>query len=85
MKYGQYYRCVDLDIPLGVVETANCSIICMNLDPQSQMARKDEMQLKYQYRCLTIVRDKVCNQPTAYALGSIEGCVAIQYLNQANP
>ena len=77
--------CADVDFPLGVVGTADRSIICMNLDPQPQMARKDETQLKYQYRCLTIFRDKVRNQPTGYALGSIEGRVAIQYINPPNP
>ena len=58
-----------------MVGTADRSIICMNLDPQPQMARKDETQLKYQYHCLTIFRDKVCNQPTGYTLDSIEECM----------
>ena len=68
-----------------MVGTADRSIICMNLDPQPQMVKKDETQLKYQYRCVTIFRDKVRNQPTGYALGSIEGRVAIQYINPPNP
>ncbi len=42
-----------------MVGTADRSIIFINLDPQPQMARKDEMQLKYHYRWLTIFRDKV--------------------------
>ena len=44
------------DFPLGVVGSADRSIICTNLDPQPQMARKVEMQLKYQYHSLTIFK-----------------------------
>jgi mRNA export factor len=77
--------CADVDFPLCVVGCADRSIICLNLDPQPQMAKRDETQLKYQYRCVAIFKDKQRNQPTGYALGSIEGRVAIQYINPPNP
>jgi mRNA export factor len=40
--------------------------------------------LKYQHRCVTIFKDKQ-NRPAGFALGSIEGRVAIQYINPVNP
>ena len=38
-----------------------------------------------QHRCVSIFNDKKTNQPTGFALGSIEGRVAIHYVNPANP
>jgi len=35
-------------------------------------------------RCISIFRDKK-GQPTGFALGSVEGRVAIQYVNAQNP
>jgi hypothetical protein len=43
-----------------------------------------ESPLKYQHRCVTIFKDKQ-NRPAGFALGSIEGRVAIQYINPVNP
>ena len=77
--------CADVDYPLAVVGCADRSALCLNLEGQPQLAKKDEPQLKYQYRCLSIFKDKNRNQPTGYALGSIEGRVAIQYINPPNP
>uniref|UniRef100_A0A8D0HCY9 Uncharacterized protein n=1 Tax=Sphenodon punctatus TaxID=8508 RepID=A0A8D0HCY9_SPHPU len=37
-----------------------------------------------QHRCVAIFKDKV-NKPTGFALGSIEGRVAIHYINPPNP
>lgn len=34
---------------------------------------------------MRIFKDKKTNQPTGFALGSIEGRVAIQYINPTNP
>ena len=37
------------------------------------------------HRCISIIVDKKTNSPTGFALGSIEGRVAIQYVNATNP
>lgn len=46
--------------------------------------QKLDSPLKYQHRCVRIFKDKQ-NQPTGFALGSIEGRVAIHYINPPNP
>ncbi len=38
-----------------------------------------------QHRCVRIFTDKKTNSPTGFALGSIEGRVAIHYVNPQNP
>lgn len=38
-----------------------------------------------QHRCVSVFIDKRTNQPTGFALGSIEGRVAIHYANPQNP
>ena len=43
-----------------------------------------ESPLKYQHRCVSIFDDKK-NEPTGFALGSVEGRVAIQYVHAQNP
>uniref|UniRef100_A0A672IQT4 Rae1 protein homolog n=1 Tax=Salarias fasciatus TaxID=181472 RepID=A0A672IQT4_SALFA len=40
--------------------------------------------LVFQHRCVAIFKDKQ-NKPTGFALGSIEGRVAIHYINPPNP
>ncbi|CAG2255983.1 GLE2 [Mytilus edulis] len=44
-----------------------------------------ESPLKFQHRCISIFLDKKINSPTGFALGSIEGRVAIHYVNPTNP
>lgn len=44
-----------------------------------------ESPLKYQHRCVSIFLDKNTKNPTGFALGSIEGRVAIQYVEATNP
>ncbi len=39
----------------------------------------------FQHRCVSIFTDKKTNSPTGFALGSIEGRVAIHYVNPQNP
>jgi mRNA export factor len=50
----------------------------------SEAKRIPESPLKYQHRCVSIFKDKK-GMPTGFALGSIEGRVAIQYINPQNP
>jgi mRNA export factor len=76
--------CADVDFPMAVVGTANRQVIIYQLDNQPSEFRKMESPLKYQHRCVSIFKDKK-NQPTGFALGSIEGRTAVQYVNPINP
>ncbi|KAF0307231.1 mRNA export factor [Amphibalanus amphitrite] len=76
--------CADVDYPMAVVSTANRGIIVYQLEGQPQQFKTQESSLRYQHRCISIFRDKM-NRPTGYAIGSVEGRVAIQYVNPANP
>lgn len=76
--------CADVDYPMAVVGTAGRHVIIYSLETKPQEFRRQESPLKYQHRCMTIFRDKQ-KKPTGYALGSIEGRVAIQYVNPPNP
>jgi len=76
--------CADVDYPMAVVGTAGRGIVIYQLDGQPKEFKKVESPLKYQHRCVSIFRDKKA-APTGFALGSVEGRVAIQYVNAANP
>jgi len=70
--------CSDMMFPLGVVALANRRVKLYKLDGNPQEFQDAESQLKHQSRCISIFKNKSTNQPTGYALGSIEGRVAIQ-------
>ncbi|KAF5274414.1 hypothetical protein FQA39_LY07294 [Lamprigera yunnana] len=76
--------CADVDYPMAVVGTAGRNIIVYQLEGKPQEFKRLESPLKYQHRCVSIFRDKK-KSPTGYALGSVEGRVAIQYVNPINP
>lgn len=76
--------CADVDFPMAVVGTASKGIIIYQLDGQPKEFKKVDSPLKYQHRCISIFRDKN-KTPTGFALGSVEGRVAIQYVQAANP
>ncbi|XP_050308129.1 protein Rae1 [Anthonomus grandis grandis] len=76
--------CADVDFPMAVVGTAGRQIIVYQLEGKPQEFKKVDSPLKYQHRCVAIFRDKK-KSPTGYALGSVEGRVAIQYVNPTNP
>lgn len=69
---------------MAIVGTANRHVIIYSLENQPQEYKRHESPLKYQHRCVAIFNDKK-KAPVGYALGSIEGRVAIQYLNPATP
>ncbi len=69
---------------MAVVGTAGRGIIIYTLEGQPKEFKRIEPPLKYQHRCISIFRDKKA-QPTGFALGSVEGRVAIQYVNAQNP
>lgn len=77
--------CADVVYPMAVVGTAQRGIIVYQLQNQPQEFKKIESPLKYQHRCVSIFIDQKKNEPTGFALGSIEGRVAIQYVQATNP
>lgn len=76
--------CADVDYPMAVVGTAGRGLIIYTLEGTPTEYRKVDSPLKYQHRTVAIFRDKK-KVPNGYALGSIEGRVAIQYVNPASP
>lgn len=69
---------------MAVVGTAGRTIIIYSLENSPTEFKRHESPLKYQHRTVSIFRDKK-KLPVGYALGSIEGRVAIQYVNAMNP
>merc|ERR1711911_134309 len=70
----------DVDYPVAVVTTASRHLIVYQLEGTPSEYKRVESPLKYQHRCVSIFKDKK-GMPTGFALGSIEGRVAIQYIN----
>lgn len=77
--------CSDVYGPMAIVSGANRFIKVYNLDNQPQEVKSIESPLKYQHRCVSIFLDKNNKNPTGFALGSIEGRVAIQYIEAQHP
>lgn len=69
---------------MAVVGTAGRGLIIYQLEGTPQEFKRVDSPLKYQHRCVAIFRDKK-KAPNGYALGSVEGRVAIQYVSPANP
>lgn len=70
--------------PMAVITTADRGIQIYSLDQGPTEYKKMESLLKYQHRCISIFTDKA-RQPNGFAVGSIEGRVAIMYVDAANP
>lgn len=79
-------RCytASVEYPMAVVGTAGRQILIYSLENKPQEYKHQESPLKYQHRTVAIFSDKK-KQPVGYALGSIEGRVAIQYVAPINP
>jgi mRNA export factor len=79
-------KCYSADVygPMAIVTGANRFITLYTLDQQPREMKTIESPLKFQHRCVTIFPDKQKN-PAGFALGSIEGRVAIQYVETNNP
>lgn len=77
--------CADVRYPMAVVGTAGRDLIIYQLENRPQEFSRIESPLKFQHRCVSIFLDKKINSPTGFALGSIEGRVAIHYVNPTNP
>ncbi|KAL9921986.1 protein Rae1-like [Glossina fuscipes fuscipes] len=76
--------CADVDYPIAVVGTAGKNVIVYSLENTPTEFKRQEGLLKYQHRAIAVCRDKKQN-PTGYAVGSIEGRVVLKYLNPLNP
>ena len=76
--------CADVDYPMAVVGTAGRHVLIYSLENKPTQFKQQESPLKYQHRTVSVFRDKK-KAPTGYALGSIEGRVAIQYVSPLNP
>lgn len=85
MNLSERCYCADVDYPMAVVGTADRGISMYVLEGKPAEYKRVESPLKHQHRCISIFRDKKTNQPTGFALGSVEGRVAIQYVNPVNP
>ncbi|CAG0886452.1 unnamed protein product [Cyprideis torosa] len=77
-----YYA--DVKYPMAVVGAGNRGVIVYQLENQPTEFKKIDSPLKYQHRCCSIFMDKK-GTPTGFAIGSVEGRVAIQYINPTNP
>ncbi|KAL4655258.1 mRNA export factor-like isoform X2 [Arapaima gigas] len=79
-------RCYAADVvyPMAVVTSADRGLMVYQLEKQPSEFCRIESPLKHQHRCVAIFKDKE-NKPTGFALGGIEGRVAIHYINASNP
>lgn len=72
-------RCYDLDVrgSLMVVACASRQIVCYDVQNQPREHSRKESPLKFQSRCIAAFPDM-----TGFAVGSIEGRVAIHYVQK---
>lgn len=83
---GQPVYCADVIYPMAIVSTAQQGILVYQLTNEPQEFKKIDSPLKYQHRCVAICKDKQTNtEPVGFALGSVEGRVAIQYIQPKDP
>lgn len=79
--------CADVVYPMAVVGTAGRGLIVYQLEGTPQEFKRIDSPLKYQHRSVSIFLDTKKNPaaPTGFALGSVEGRVAIHYVQTPNP
>jgi len=76
--------CADVVFPMAVVSTAQRGILVYQLTDRPQEFKKIDSPLKFQHRCISICKDKK-GSPNGFALGSVEGRVAMQYIQPTDP
>lgn len=74
--------CADVSESIAVVSGSGRFVKVFKLDPEPFEIETVESPLKYQHRCIKIFLDKNDN-PDGFAIGSIEGRVAIHYFNNS--
>ncbi|VDD96624.1 unnamed protein product [Enterobius vermicularis] len=77
--------CGDMLYPMAVIGLANRRMKVYKLDSEPREVKDTETTLKFQSRCVAIFKDKNNVHPAGFGLGSIEGRVAIQYVEATNP
>ncbi|CAF2511609.1 unnamed protein product [Rotaria sp. Silwood2] len=82
--FSERIYAADVFGPMAVITTADRAIQVYSLDQGPTEYKKIESLLKYQHRCISIFTDKSRN-PNGFAVGSIEGRVAIMYVDTPNP
>ncbi|XP_039270945.2 mRNA export factor RAE1-like [Styela clava] len=85
MNLPERVYCADVVYPMAMVSCADKKLICYKLENGPEEYQKVESPLKYQHRCISIFKDKNQSRPVGFALGSIEGRVAIHYIQPTNP
>ena len=79
-----YTLCLSPDLILNIKQNSKKNIRVFRFLP-CRTARLMYFSVPVlQHRCVAIFKDKQ-NKPTGFALGSIEGRVAIHYINPPNP
>lgn len=73
--------CADVLGPMAVVSTADRAILIYNLEPQPTCIKQNDSPFKFQHKCVSIFTDEK-REPSGYAIGSIEGRVAVQYVQK---
>jgi len=84
LQLNERVYAADVFGPMAVITTADRTIQVYSLDQGPTEYKKIESLLKYQHRCVSIFTDKSRN-PNGFAVGSIEGRVAIMYVETPNP
>jgi mRNA export factor len=82
--FSERIYAADIFGPMAVITTADRGIYVYSLDQGPIEYKKFDSLLKYQHRCISIFPDKT-RKPHGFAIGSIEGRVAIMYVDTANP
>ena len=77
--------CGDMLYPMAVIGLANKRLKIYRLDNEPAEVKDVDTPLKFQSRCVAIFKDKNNVHPCGFGLGSIEGRVAIQYVEATNP
>jgi len=85
IKLSERVYCADVKYPMAMVSCADKKLICLKLDNEPSEFQKIDSPMKFQHRCISIFKDKSQSNPVGFALGSIEGRVAIQYIQPTNP
>lgn len=85
MNLSERCYCADVEYPLAVVGTADRGVALYSLENTPAEFKRIESPLKHQHRTVAVFRDRKTKQPAGFALGSVEGRVAIQYVAPTNP
>jgi len=81
LQMSERVYAADVKGPMAMISCADRNLYCLNLQQEPKEHKKIESPLKYQHRCISIFKDKSQQNPVGFALGCIEGRVAISYID----